>query len=123
MKLKMTVEEAKKFLIEECDNVIILSNNEGEGLDVSASTLKGYEASFPVTATIGLLQYTAQVNDIPFAVALSGLLYAVVFGSTRFNKEINHMAFVEIVDAISAYLHDGKDTNFNTNPEQKERKV
>ena len=120
MKLKMTVEEAKKFLIEECDNVIILSNNEGEGLDVSASTL---EASFPVTATIGLLQYTAQVNDIPFAVALSGLLYAVVFGSTRFNKEINHMAFVEIVDAISAYLHDGKDTNFNTNPEQKGRKV
>ena len=123
MKLKMTVEEAKKFLIEECDNVIILSNNEGEGLDVSASTLKGNEASFPVTATIGLLQYTAQVNDIPFAVALSGLLYAVVFGSTRFNKEINHMAFVEIVDAISAYLHDGKDTNFNTNPEQKERQV
>ncbi|WP_270456113.1 hypothetical protein [Allisonella histaminiformans] len=50
MKLKMTVEEAKKFLIEECDNVIILSHNEGEGLDVSASTLKGNEASFPVTS-------------------------------------------------------------------------
>ena len=119
MKLKMTVEEAKKFLIEECDNVIILSNNEGEGLDVSASTLKGNEASFPVTATIGLLQYTAQVNDIPFAVALSGLLYAVVFGSTRFNKEINHMAFIDMVDSISAYLHDGKDTNFEPRAERK----
>lgn len=102
----MTVEEAKKFLMEKYDDVVILSHDEGEGLDVSSSTLKGDEESFPITATIGLLKYTAHVNDIPFAVALSGLLYAVVFGSTRFNKEINHRAFIDMIDAISDYLHD-----------------
>lgn len=102
----MTVEEAKKLLMEKYDDVVILSHDEGEGLDVSSSMLKGDEKSFPITATIGLLKYTAHVNDIPFAVALSGLLYAVVFGSTRFNKEINHRAFIDMIDAISDYLHD-----------------
>lgn len=78
---------------------------------------------FQSLPTIGLLQYTAQVNAIPFAVALSGLLYAVVFGSIRFNKEIHNMVFIDMIDAISAYLHDGKDTNFEARAEQKERKV
>ena len=112
MRLKMTVEEAKKFLMKECDDVIILSHDEGEGLDVSLSTLYGDEKSFPITAIIGLLKHTALVNNIPFAAALSGLLYAIVFGSTRFHEEINNMEFIDMIDAISAYLHDDKDTNF-----------
>lgn len=104
--MEISVEEAKEVLREKCDNVIILSHNEGEGLDVSTSTLKGSEESFPIIAAIGLIQYTAQVNNIPFATALSGLLYAIVFGSTRFSEEINNMEFVDMIDAISAYLHD-----------------
>lgn len=119
MKLKMTVEEAKKFLMKECDDVIILSHDEGEGLDVSLSTLYGDEKSFPITAIIGLLKYIALVNNIPFAAALSGLLYAIVFGSTRFHEEINNMEFIDMIDAISAYLHDGKDTNFEARAEGK----
>lgn len=102
----MTVEEAKKLLMEKYDDVIIISHDEGEGLGVSASTLNGDEKSFPITAAIGLIKYTAQVNNVPFAVALSALLYAVVFGSTRFNEEINNMEFIDMIDAISDYLHD-----------------
>ena len=119
MRLKITVEEAKKFLMKECDDVIILSHDEGEGLDVSLSTLCGDEKSFPITAIIGLLKHTALVNNIPFAVALSELLYAVAFGSIRFNKEIHNMVFIDMIDAISAYLHDGKDTNFEARAEGK----
>ena len=107
--MEISVEEAKKVLTKKCDNVIILSHNEGEGLNISASTLKDNEVSFPVTATIGMIKYTAQVNNIPFAAALSGLLYAIVFGSTRFSKEINNMEFIDMIDAISAYLHDSKE--------------
>ena len=104
--MKISVEKAKEVLMKECDDVIILSHDEGEGLDVSLSTLYGDEKSFPITAIIGLIKYTAQVNNIPFATALSGLLYAIVFGSTRFSKEINNMEFIDMIDAISAYLHD-----------------
>ena len=104
--MEISVEDAKEILMEKCDNVMIASHNEGEGLDVAVSTLKGNKKSFPITATIGLIKYTAQVNNIPFAVALSGLLYAIVFGSTRFNKEINHRAFIDVIDSISDYLHD-----------------
>ena len=104
--MEISVEEAKAVLTKEFDDVIILSHNEGEGLSVSTSTLKGDEKSFPITAVIGVIQYTAQVNNIPFATALSALLYAIVFGSTRFNKEINNMDFIDMIDAISAYLHD-----------------
>lgn len=119
MRLKMTVEEAKKFLMKECDDVIILSHDEGEGLDVSLSTLYGDEKSFPITAIIGLLKHIALVNNIPFAAALSGLLYAIVFGSTRFHEEINNMEFIDMIDAISAYLHDGKDAHFEARAEGK----
>lgn len=104
--MEISVEEAKEVLTKEFDDVIILTHNEGEGLSVSTSTLKGDEKSFPITAIIGVIQYTAQVNNIPFATALSGLLYAIVFGSTRFSEEINNMEFVDMIDAISAYLHD-----------------
>lgn len=42
MSLKMTVEEAKNFLMKECDDVIILSHDEGEGFWITCKKALDY---------------------------------------------------------------------------------
>lgn len=103
--MEISVEEAKEVLMEKCDNVMIASHNRGEGLDLDVAMFPDHKKTFPISVAISALIYAAETNDVSFAFSVSAFLYAIVFDGHRFDDDITDRRFVDMIDAISAYLH------------------
>lgn len=103
--MEISVEEAKEVLMEKCDNVMIASHNRGEGLDLDVAMFPDHKKTFPVSVAVAVLKYAAETNDVSFAFAVSAFLYAIVFDGHQFDDVLHDRRFVDMIDAISAYLH------------------